>query len=435
MKARDQLLHSFDKYFPREVSYYFNELPIPSSSNGTFSEISRIELPNWARDLGVESPAYLLVPSCCVCGHVDPVWENVDWWRAAFLLMTCSAERSEESKGGPIHSYSYKLPGSMRELWERAWVNRIFLFLRRWVSHRNSVSESELFGKAPRATIHLTHDVDYVSKTLALRLKQMAFTKYNILKSLLSGNVASVLKLFPRLFRFGLAPGDYWQFPVICALESEFGVSSSWNFYGGVGGFGRSASELLLDPAYRVADQKISRQLKQLLDEGNRIGLHQGFHSWQSPERMEIEKKRLEQALGTTIDSCRQHWLKFSFIDTWKAQETAGFRLDSTLGFNDRSGFRNSAALRMPAWIHGDNRFSDSLEILPMVLMDSHLFDYVQMETDARKQVIDYYLDEIAFVGGEATVIWHHRVFHPDYGWGDDYRYLLEGIRLRELQT
>ncbi len=64
---------------------------------------------------------------------------------------------------------------------------------------------------------------------------------------------------------------------------------------------------------------------------------------------------------------------------------------------------------------------------------DSHLFDYGQLAADARKQVIDYYLDEIAFVGGEATVIWHHRVFHFDYGWGDDYRYLLEGIRKRNL--
>ena len=70
-----------------------------------------------------------------------------------------------------------------------------------------------------------------------------------------------------------------------------------------------------------------------------------------------------------------------------------------------------------------------------MVLMDSHLFDYVQMETDARKQVSDYYLDEIGFVDREATVIWHRRVFHTNYSWGGDYRYLLEGIRLRELQT
>jgi hypothetical protein len=323
----------------------------------------------------------------------------------------------------------------LKPLWERAWVNRIFLFLRRWVAHLNNASEVELLGNLAPGVLHLTHDVDYVSKTLALRLKQIAFISYNLLKYLLSGNFSGALAQFPRLFRFGLGRANYWQFSVIRELETEYGATSSWNFYGGVGGFARSSSELLLDPAYRVTDKKISGQLAALLDGGNRIGLHQGFHSWQDSKRMLLEKNRLEQAIGKPVDSCRQHWLRFSFSDTWKAQEAAGFKLDTTLGFNDRHGFRNSAALRIPAWIGSEQRFSASLETLPMVLMDAHLFDYGQLEPDARKQVIDYYLDEIAFVGGEATVVWHHRVFHADYGWGDDYRYLLDGIRERNLST
>ena len=32
-------------------------------------------------------------------------------------------------------------------------------------------------------------------------------------------------------------------------------------------------------------------------------------------------------------------------------QEQSGFELDTTLGFNEIPGFRNSAALKMPAWI------------------------------------------------------------------------------------
>lgn len=125
-----------------------------------------------------------------------------------------------------------------------------------------------------------------------------------------------------------------------------------------------------------MADQKISLQLSTLLGDGNRIGLHQGFHSWRSSKRMELEKSRLEEALGESIDSCRQHWLRFSFNDTWNAQEKAGFKLDTTLGFNDRPGFRNSTALRIPAWINSEQSFSALLETLPMILMDSHLSDY-----------------------------------------------------------
>jgi hypothetical protein len=68
-----------------------------------------------------------------------------------------------------------------------------------------------------------------------------------------------------------------------------------------------------------------------------------------------------------------------------------------------------------------------------MILMDSHLFDYRQMGQKDRESVIDNYLDEIAFVDGEASIIWHQRVFHEDYGWGADYQYLLEGIKSRKL--
>jgi len=433
MTPRNQILAVAENYFPKQCWHFFESLPIPVSYSEDTNETWLVELPDWARDIGVGVKASLLVPASCITQETNQDWNSIDWWRAAFELITCANERNFETKHGVVHSYAYKLPKSMAVQWERAWANRIFLFLRRWVSREYNRTEAELLGENPRGTVHLTHDVDYVTKTLALRLKQTAFVNYNIVKYLLSGNLRAAFEMLPRLLRFGLGFGNYWQFPVIRRLEAEYGAMSSWNFYGGIGGFKRSASELLLDPSYRVENYNLAQQIKLLQQEGNRIGLHQGFHSWCQSDRMKIEKKRLEEALGDHVNSCRQHWLRFSFKDTWKAQEAAGFNLDTTLGFNDRSGFRNSAALCMPAWIESENRFSDLLKTLPMVLMDSHLFDYAQLDAAARKRLIDYYLDEIAFVGGEVTVIWHQRVFHADYGWGSEYEYLLNGINSRNL--
>ena len=88
----------------------------------------------------------------------------------------------------------------------------------------------------------------------------------------------------------------------------------------------------------------------------------------------------------------------------------------------------------MPAWIVSEKRFSDTLNVLPMILMDSHIFDYKQLTKSDREKKIDEILDEIQFVGGEATVIWHQRVFDNDYNWGNEYQYLLEGIQARGLQ-
>ena len=410
-----------------------SKLPCKVSNLPISFESKRIELPEWAKDLGVGESAYIVIPEHCYCKSDIPGWESVDWFRALFDMATCQMEYQYEKMEKPIHSYASRLPETLAEQWDYAWVNRILLFIQRWAAREGGKSEEELFGEKSVGKIYLTHDVDYIDKTLALRFKQSAFSFFNIIKSLFNGNLEGVYKNLRNLFRFALGSGNYWQFQKIVQMEATYGLTSTWNFYGGTGRFRRSFTELIFDPSYHVNDKRISNQIRQLKSEGHQIGLHQGFHSWRLTKRMRFEKSRIEESLGETITTCRQHWLRFSFTDTWKAQEAAGFQLDTTLGFNERPGFRNSSALTLPAWIADEQRFSTSLNTLPMVLMDSHLFDYGQMDMPERQKTIDRVLDEIAFVGGEATVIWHQRVFHHDYNWGESYRYLLEGIQSRRL--
>lgn len=430
---REKVLHCAKIYFPPDSLRHLSLLSIPTSCTNSENTTALITLPHWASDLGVGEYSSLLIPAHCICEGDGPNWQNVDWWRAAFEMMTNQAEYQYEQNNGSVHSYASRLPKIFFDRWNHAWVNRIILFIRRWAAFESGMDEEHLFGKLQSGKVHLTHDVDYVKKTFALRFKQSVFSVFNIIKSILKGNLEGIYKNTCKLIRFVFGSGEYWQFENIVRIEAEYGLTSTWNFYGGVGGFKRSFTELILDPAYRVSDEKLSVQIRKLKSEGNSIGLHQGFYSWRDSNRMFVEKKRIEESLNENINTCRQHWLRFSFADSWKAQEKAGFKLDSTLGFNERVGFRNSAALRLPAWIASEERFSDTLETLPMVLMDSHLFDYGQMNSTDRKIIIDNMLDEIAFVGGEATVIWHQRVFHADYNWGDDYRYLLEGIKSRGL--
>ena len=336
-------------------------------------------------------------------------------------------------KNGPIHSYAYRLPKSFNAQFKFAWSNRIVLFLRRWASFNQNISEEKLFGSKPKGKIYLTHDVDYTSKTFALRFKRSVFIVFNILRSLLKLKISLAVKDFFKLCNFFFISKKYWYFDKISNLEKEYQMTSIWNFYGGDNSK-KTFSKLIFDPSYDVNDKDLSNQIRKLSEDGHMIGLHQAFDSWKDSATMQIEKKNVERSLGKKIKVCRQHWLRFSLIHTWKAQEQSGFELDTTLGFNEILGFRNSTALKMPAWIVSEKRFSDSLHMLPMVLMDSHLFDYGQMKKADREKKIDEILDEVKFVGGEATVIWHQRVFDNDYNWGDEYQYLLNGIQTRGLQ-
>lgn len=384
---------------------------LPVSASSTLGVgWSWIALPEWAADIVPTGLKGLFVPT----QKNGEDWHSYDWWLGVATLLTSAAERKHEADNGPPHSYASRLDPEMKPAFEHAWVNRIVLFLRRWWSHDNDIPEDEAFGPIPPAIVHLTHDVDAVSKTFAIRAKQAVFSAYN--------------KRVSAATRFLLRPGDYWQFDKITGLEERYGRRSLWNFYGARGGLFRSPKEHIFDPAYNVNSKRVQDQIRAMAHDGHRIGLHPRFDTWRDVDRMSAEKQAIETALGRKITDIRQHWLRFSFAETWKTQKAAGLTHDHTLGFNDRPGFRNSAALS----------FTDpdsGIRVTPMVLMDSHLHDYSVMSEAGRFETIDLILDELVATGGEASVIWHQRVFHPDYGWGTTYEYLLEGMKKRRIAS
>ncbi len=187
----------------------------------------------------------------------------------------------------------------------------------------------------------------------------------------------------------------------------------------------------MIDPSYSIATHPhLKQQLQKMYAEGWTIGLHQSFNAWADAEQMQQERQRLEEALGFTITSCRQHWLRFSWKKTWQSQQKAGFVLDSTLGFNDRPGFRTGSALQYRPWCFSSGG-SQNLQVLPMVLMDSHLYDYGNLSDSDLNTQIAYWVDEIYAVHGTASVIWHQRVMSNDYGWATGYEKLLSMIEAK----
>ena len=75
------------------------------------------------------------------------------------------------------------------------------------------------------------------------------------------------------------------------------------------------------------------------------------------------------------VISCRQHWFRFSFRDTWRAQALAGIRVDTTLGFTDRVGYRAGMVRPFVPYDHVTQASANLLEV-PTVLMDTHLHYY-----------------------------------------------------------
>jgi len=391
-------------------------LPLPRTDGEPTGSLVEVPLAPWCSDLGPAAPRTIPVDSSCLVAGEGPPWQRCDWWRAAFLMLTGAAERAHEQRHGPIHSYRFRLPRGLWPMFERPWVNWICLMLARWATGRPP--------PIPRPRFDLTHDVDAVSKALPTRVKQTAFSGINAIRLATRGRPGSAFARLGEAARFGLLPGDYWQFPAIMALEAAHGVTSTFHFYGGRGGWRRSPKRVLMDPFYDVSAPRLAALMRELIDQGWHVGLHQAFDSWRSADAMRREAAGVAAAARTAVTRCRQHWLRFSWAETWAAQEAAGLRLDTTLGFNDTPGFRNGAALEILPW-NGEAQAPRTLRVLPLVLMDSHLFDYGLQDGDRRQETIDHWLAEVSAVGGEASVVWHQRVFHADYGWGDAYRHVL----------
>jgi hypothetical protein len=389
-------------------------------------KVQLVSLPRWAKNIGVNGD--ILVPSQFVISGQGPTWTRTDWWGVVFWYLNGVAERVFEAKHGPIYSYSFRLKDWDPRLWERAWVNRMAMFLRRWAAQIEGLDEEAIFGPLPSPEVILTHDVDAIAKTIDIRLKQAAFHFFNAVRHLQQRNIRRASAKLWQAGLFLFSQDDYWCFERIQALEETYHLRSHFNIYAGGGGWRRHPKQLLIDPAYRADSHNLKQLLRQLNYDGWTIGLHQSFAAWADPNLMRQELEYLEQVLGDRITTCRQHWLRFSWVHTWRAQQAAGLELDTTLGFNNRSGFRNGAALRFHPWDFVSEK-PMQLAAIPLVLMDSHLYDYADLTDTQRQQQLSYWLDEIRFVRGIATIVWHQRTMSRDYGWEKGFRQLLEYLQ------
>jgi hypothetical protein len=386
-----------------------------------------IALPQWAECYGVNGS--ILIPIWAIGGNESGNWREVDWLNVAFWYMQGIAERAHEDISGPIHSYSNRLQGWDSRIWRHAWVNRIALFLRRWVAVEHGEDEAQLLGPLPEAQVIITHDVDAVAKTLLIRLKQTAFNLFNTGRFLFKGEFRICLQKLKDALRFLFSNDSYWCFPEIMKLEDDAGIRSHFNFYAKDNESGSwSWKKIVFDPGYNIHSLQITQQIRDLDEGGWTVGLHPSFLHWATAESLQTARESLESVLRKSVTVCRQHWLRFSWRDTWRAQQEAGIRLDTTLGFNDIPGFRNGTALGFHPWDFTDNS-QMNIRSLPMVLMDSHLYDYHLQSSAALKEEIDFWIDEILFVRGQSTIIWHQRVMSKDYGWAEGFYYLLNKLR------
>lgn len=187
------------------------------------------------------------------------------------------------------------------------------------------------------------------------------------------------------------------------------------------------------DCTYRLKDKivfkantiTLTRAISEIDKLGWEIGLHASYHSATDNGILKDEKRQLEQTLNKAVISLRQHYLHYDITTTPGLQSDAGFRVDSTLGFNRAVGFRSGTSFPHWCWDHQNQKLLPILEI-PQIIMDTALFhpNSLEYNQDLAINHCKQIMETVRKFGGCLTLNWHHDYINNDLYW-DTYGIIL----------
>jgi len=345
---------------------------------------------------------------------------NYDIFWNAFVFLSRYEEYLSEQNGSNIYSYSLNHPRLDKKSFNIPIVNVLFNELERFLV-KNFYDLQ--FGDKQAHIIDLSHDVDYINKTIQLRLKQTAFNLFNTLKS--ARDPGRFMRNSIKTVKFAFSNPSYWCFDYWAKLEEGHGHRSVFYIYAKYGS--QSFKSWLLDPSYDIKSNiKLQNKLKELYNKGFDIGLHGSYDSAKSFEKLKNEKDILEQSLGIEIKKTRQHWLNYFEKITPKIHENL-FKYDSTLAWNDRMGFRSGTASAYSPY-NFEKQEEYRYQIIPQVIMDSNIYDYSDSVEIFNEAKIVMQKSKDLSKTTHISISWHQRVCSSDYNWNKFYEEIISDI-------
>lgn len=275
-----------------------------------------------------------------------------------------------------------------------------------------------------------THDVDRIRyfnlNSMLYIVKQIAgFAESEKNKQWL---VKELVRICLNSLNFSPKNDPYWNFDYMVGLESELSIHSTWFFL--------PKDQKHVDSYYKLNDRKIRKLIGMLRGKGHEIGLHGTVRSHDSAKAMGQIKELLLQATGEKETGIRQHRLMWKHPGTALIQESSGLVYDSTLGFAGHEGFRNSYCFPFRLFDFENNRMIEIWEI-PLIIMESTLFDYRQLSYQDAEASIVSLVSEVNKFGGVFSILWHNSYLHEYLrpGINSFYSQIIQSIMKKEPES
>jgi len=179
------------------------------------------------------------------------------------------------------------------------------------------------------------------------------------------------------------------------------------------------------DGAYRYSDvvvfdgQKcaVAEMMREINRQGWEVGLHASWYAFNDADELKYQKEQIENVLGHSIESIRQHYLHYDIRVTPRAHAEAEFKYDSTLGFNNNIGFRFGTSYPWHLYDLEKDEYVDILEI-PLIIQDGAMLKAkgLGLDTDTAYSYIVQIAKEVEKAGGVLTLLWHsNNIIHQSY--------------------
>jgi len=265
-----------------------------------------------------------------------------------------------------------------------------------------------------RFAVCLTHDADNVASLNPRMHWRTIISRSRYLRNERDARAArafqaSLVRLARSLNPFrGHDPVDRYE--QWLAMESEVGAKSTFLFL--PDHYGRPH---YTDGGYRYGDRirfdgqrcSVAEMMREIHRRGWEVGLHASWQAYDCVDEIRRQKDQVEAAIGAEVESVRHHHLHFDVRCTPRVHHEAGFRVDSSLGFNDNIGFRCGTCYPWPLHDLQSNVELDVLE-LPLIIQDKCLVDVLACGSEElAMEWADRIIERVRAVGGVLTLLWH----------------------------
>lgn len=291
-----------------------------------------------------------------------------------------------------------------------------------------------------RFALCLSHDVDCVSRWAVSvydfveclqRISRAPRDRVAIAARALRLAAKGTLNLF-RIWKN--QPDDYWDCYRWLALENSYGFKSTFFFFAGqlpIPHKYDTCYDHRSKIVFKGENVTVSKMMQEIYNSGWEVGLHGSYQSAVSADALREEKEQVERSLGHPIMSIRNHFLHYDSMKTPRIQAEAGFKVDSTQGYNRSIGFRAGTCFPYYCWDHKAHEPIAILEVAQNI-MDGALFLPNSLDYDcnlAVRHVLEL-MNVVSDVGGCLTLNWHSNYLNNSDYWDSYVTILSEAKKL-----